>query len=150
MDAERLAFHGFIALRFITLVHPPCPQGLNIDRLGGLVIGGWRAVHGASVSCLIIDVTVHYLSSLLRPGKKRERLLSDESQITCPACRSTLIVSAGARSPRHDELAIRGEAGLALAAVRLAAIPGSRDLFGEPGSFPEVRGVGQEFFVGLP
>jgi hypothetical protein len=48
-------------LRFITLVHPPCPQGLDIDRLSGLVIGGWCAVHGAFVSFVIVDAAVHYV-----------------------------------------------------------------------------------------
>jgi hypothetical protein len=49
----------------ITAVRPPCPQGSNIDRLSGLVIGGWCGVPGvfvvhAFVSCLFVDATVHY------------------------------------------------------------------------------------------
>jgi hypothetical protein len=44
----------------MTLLHPPCPQGLHIDRLSGLVKGGWCAVHGAFVSDLIVDGDVYY------------------------------------------------------------------------------------------
>jgi hypothetical protein len=48
--------------RSITLVHPPCLQGLNIDRLSGLVKRGWLRCTGAVVSCLIVDDNVHYMA----------------------------------------------------------------------------------------
>jgi hypothetical protein len=56
--------------RNITAVHPPCPQGVNIDRLSRLVIGGWRGVPGAFVVhspfvfLLIVDDYVHYLTEV--------------------------------------------------------------------------------------
>jgi hypothetical protein len=56
----------------VTAVQPPCPQGLNIDRPGGLVvIGGWCAVHDASFPVDCRRYSPLYRLSILPSMKER-------------------------------------------------------------------------------
>lgn len=100
-------------LRFFTLVHPPRPQGLNIDRLSGLVIGGWCAVHGAFVSWLIVDASVHYMHvTLLWSAKERQRLLRNFPYLSASS-------SPNGQHGRVGQPVASGGAGGVAAAVRV-------------------------------